>query len=221
MQTLFTAPGRSGHGRSSRFRAPARGAAVRNNWVSINQLAAGLLGQSAALQSVRGQFEALKLIARYLDSLHPFKIYQLPAVLRAAPDPASDWRKVLVRAGRVLETDATGTDAVNSDPDSETYPATPSETTVSADTDDFYFWLEVDTSASPTTATVRSGTLAEAIDGSSGGSAWPAAPVPDTDHIPIGVVDTQTAASDKRPIIRQLLRADIIFFGSSSPCPLA
>lgn len=214
MQTHFIAPGRSGSSTSSNLKAPTAGGLVRKNWIAINQLAAGLLGQAGAVQALRGALESAKNIARRLDTLHPFKLYQLPSVLRETPDPATDWRKFLVRAGRVFETDATGTDAIDSDPDSEEYAASPTEITVPEATDDYYFWIEIDTAVSPTTAIVRHGTLAQAIAGSSGGSPWPDAPVPDSEHIPIGTVDTDTYASDYQPKVRQLLRTDIIQVGS-------
>ena len=215
MQTPFSAPGRSGPAATSNVKLPTPGGPVTQNWQSIVQLAAGLAGQSSGLAALQSQVSNLKLVSRALDSLHPFKLYQLPDVLRITPDPDTDWRKFIVRAGRVLGADATGTDAVNADPDSETYPTSPTEITVPEDTAAFWFWIEINGS----TPTVRYGPTPSASSYSSDWTStnpWTAAPVPDSQHIPIGWVDTHTEAASHNAIVRQLLRQDIISVGSGT-----
>lgn len=217
MQTAYNAPGRSGPGASSNVRVPMPGGDARRNWIATAQLASALAGQTNGLQNLRDQLATLKQIARRLDTLHPFKIYQLPDVLRVTPNPATDWLKFLIRAGNVLGTNATGTDAQDTDPDAEIYPPTATDITVPAKTAKYWFWLEIDTGATPVTAIVRHGT--DPTDDSYA-IPWdtdPDNPVPDANHITIGCIDTLTHAADCTPIVRQLLREDIVSVGSSAP----
>ena len=170
----------------------------------------------------------MKFISRKLIELHPFRIYTLPDVLRAEPDPETDWRKFIVRAGRVMETDAEGTDGYDDDPDSEFIPDTAeeyAEITVPEGEEEYWFWLEIDTSATPTTAVVRYGPTPTASTGPGTSSwtstnPWTSAPVPDSDHIPIGKVDTSIESDTHTAVIRQYLRADIVTVGGGdNECP--
>ena len=223
MQTPFSAPGRCGLGASSNVKVPGAGGDVRRNWQAISQLASAVAGQAGASADLQSKLANLKMIARRLDELHPFKLYQIPSVLRVTPDPATDWRKFLVRAGRVMETDASGTDAVDSDPDSEIYPAAPVEITMPENTSKFWFWLEIG-SGGTTTAVVRYGPDPTAASYGSvwtSTNPWTGAPVPDAQHIPIGWVDTNTHKDELRATVRQLLRADLVGGTGISPCPQA
>ena len=219
MHSPISTPGRSGPGCSSNVKLPTAGGSVRRNWTAINQLASGLSGQAENVTALRAQVNALKFISRKLIELHPFKIYTLPSILRRTPTTA-DWRTFIIRAGRVLGQDATGTDAdantaVNSDPDSEYIPTwtTPTpEIIVDSGQSKHWFWLEIN----GTTATVKHGSNATADTGS---NPWTTRPVPDATHIPIGWVDTATKASTRQPIIRQLLRADVISVGGGTITP--
>ncbi len=231
MQTPLSAPGRSGPTQSSNVRVPSAGEDARRNWISLAQTASALAGQAGGLQSLKDQVNALKYISRALIDLHPFKIYQLPSLLRAnGGDPATDWRKFRVRAGRVLETDADGTDAdadptINADPDSERVPLNNIDISVPSGTANFWFWLEISVDEdSATTAVVRYGpdpTVSTYTDGANPDNSWDTDnpwtnfPKPDSGHVPIGWVDTATAASSNTPIVRQYLRADLVFLGGS------
>ncbi|MCX6922604.1 MAG: hypothetical protein NT154_05225 [Verrucomicrobia bacterium] len=148
--------------------------------------------------------------------LHPFKLYQYPSLFRDGTS-ADDWRKYRVRAGNVLGTNATGTDAQDTDPDTEIYPPTATDITVPANTAKYWFWLEIDSGATPATAIVRHGTDPTDDSYAIPWDTAPENPVPDANHITIGYIDTLTNAADCIPIVRQLLREDIVSVGSSAP----
>ena len=231
MQTPLSVPGRSGPTQTSNVRVPAPGDDVRRNWISVAQTASALSGQANGLQALKDQVNALKYISRRLVELHPFKIYQLPSLLRVnGGDPAVDWRKFRVRAGRVLETDADGTDSdsdsrPDTDPDSEYLPLDNGlDISVPTGTPSFWFWLEIGQDEdSTTTAIVRYGPNPSADSYTDSGNPdnswdtdnpWTNFPKPDSGHVPIGWVDTATNASSYTPIIRQYLRTDLVFIGS-------
>ena len=203
MQTSFTAPGVSGPGAAGLIKTPGPGDDSRRNWTSIQQMAFALKGLTSGLQELRDQVNAMKERAAFLDTLHPFKIYQLPAVLRAAPNATTDWLKFRVRAGRVLGDDATGTDANDVNPDDETYPDV-DDITVPSGVEEYWFWLD---------GTVVKHGYDDGAGGDPVSQGWTSFPDPDATHIPIGFVDTDTLSGSYTAIIRQLLRTDVVTVG--------
>lgn len=191
----------------------------RKNWRSINQLElsrrfhAQLLGISSTIEA---DAENTPIAQQWSSRLHPFKIYQLPWHLRTGEPTAADWRKIRVRAGRVLESDATGTDGHDVDPDSEEFP-TASDITVPEDEAEFWVWLEIDTVEDTTTAVVRYGTdpTAEAYGDWTTEKPWTDFPKLDGSHVPIAKIDSATNADNKTLLVRQYLRTDIISAGGT------
>lgn len=188
----------------------------RDDWRVINSLAGKI--SSHRSESVAHFHNLMPQLRRPEDARgdwHPFKIYQ---VYSQPPDPANDWLRFRVRAGRVLESDATGTDGANADPDAEDLQAADASEyiTLTEGVAAFWIWLELGTaSGGATTAVVRySATPATAGTGNPNG--WSSCPKPDATHIPIGWVDTLTYKSDKRCVIRQMLKADVVQVGSAS-----
>jgi hypothetical protein len=192
------------------------------NWQVINQLnregeaaRQGLVAARYQLEGRRGQATEENL------GLFPFCLYQLPSNFRSVVDPTTDWRRWRVRGGRVLESEATGTDG-STDPYAEEYPALATDILVPANTQKFWFWLEIGTSGT-TTAVVRYGPTPTASSYNDGvnpswtsTNAWTSATKPDETHIPIGWVDTQTLAANSISKPRQLLTSDVVTVGSGS-----
>jgi hypothetical protein len=167
--------------------------------------------------------ESLKLVARRLDYMHPFKIYNVPSVLRVTPDDDNDWRLFRVRAGQVMGVDVTGTDADDANPDDESYPDV-DDFEVPISTPEYWFWIE-DTGSG---WVLRYGPdeTASSYDGGpdpgqawTSSNAWTTGPIPDSTHIPVGTVDTDTFSDDNTAVIRQLLRADVVSTAGTSDCP--
>lgn len=160
------------------------------------------------------------------EFLHPFKIYQPPWELVDGVDWSTFWRTFRIRAGRVMESDATGTDAAtdsvpNGDPDALYYPSGTVDIRVPAATAIFWFWLEISVDGGGnTSAVVRYGIDPTADHYTPGGgdptpgwtstNPWAAVPISDDAHVPIGTVDTNTHANELRAAVRQLLRSDWI-----------
>jgi hypothetical protein len=209
----------------------APGGDIREDWRSINQLEAQRRALATDLAIAQDQINNLR-VSSARGPIHPFKIYQLPWNLRTGTPAASDWRKVRVRAGRVLETDASGTDGA-SNPDAQLFPATGAagctEITVPADTAAFWFWLEIGSSAGSTTAIVRYHTnpIASSFDGGgvpaqawTSSSPWTDYPHIDASHVPIGVVDSNSRKTDFLLLIRQFVRTDLVSsVASGEECP--
>ena len=205
------------------------GESSARNWERIN--AAVATADDARNVGVQLRYREGRPGMRAGEVLHPFKIYQPPWEFVEGTVWATFWRTFRVRAGRVMETDATGTDAAtdavpNADPDALYYPTGSVDIIIPAATAKFWFWLEIDTSGSATTAVVRYGpdpTVSSYTDGVnpawSSSNEWDASPVPDADHVPIGWVDTNTNAAELRAVVRQLLRADVVQVGSGGLCP--
>jgi hypothetical protein len=197
----------------------------RKNWRAINALEDSRRRHAVLLGVTEDDYGRVRLTPRGAV-MHPFKIYQMPLSLRTSVD-ANTWRKFRVRAGRVLESDATGTDG-ESWPDGQLFPSAGQEVTVPATTAQFWFWLEIGSSGGTTTAVVRwhSDPTATSYDGGedttaadwTSTNAWTGFPVIDAEHVPIGWVDTNTKASEKVALVRQLLRADLIG-GTGEECP--
>jgi hypothetical protein len=157
------------------------------------------------------------------DVYHPFKLYQLPIEYRDTPDANTDWRRFVVRAGRVFESDATGTDLEDTNPDAETIGAADNEILVPNATPKFWFWLELGADAyGVTTAVVRYSATPNANAYTDGinpswtsDAPWSGAPKPDRSHVPIAWVDTDTDNAVHVAHVRQLLRADVMTVGGS------
>ena len=207
------------------------------NWQRINDVS----GTSAEARNQASQLR-YRDTRRGMDAgeaLFPFKIYQRPWGLWSEDEDFSKlWRTYRVRAGRVMETDATGTDAdsdpvCNADPDALYYPLVAPEILVPTATAKFWFWLELGFDEEGSTTVVRYGPdpTAESYTPSEDGDTtaawgptdnpWTAAPVPNSTHIPIGWVDTSTDGSIMKAWARQLLRADVVQVGGGGggTCP--
>jgi hypothetical protein len=157
---------------------------------------------------------------------HPFKLYQLPQMYRDGTDPQTDWRRWRVRAGRVMEVNAIGTDGLNDNPDQETYPLQGVDSPALADylvpanVAQFWFWVEIGQDESgartavvryhtdPTQASYDGGEFAAQAWGPSD-NPWSSFPKPDAQHVPIGWVDTSSQGGDLTAVVRQLLRTDV------------
>lgn len=175
---------------------------VRRYWKYLNsldssrRLHAQLLGVTEDGVEKLGQVRPRGMI----ELLHPFKLYQLPSCLRATAS-STDWLKFRVRGGQVLGVDATGTDAAPN-PDIEVFPDV-TDITVPANTSEYWFWL-----------TVTDGVGAVTHGASPAAAGWDGFPEPDSEHIPIGVVDTATYLIQCMPLVRQFLRSDVVSVGS-------
>lgn len=126
--------------------------------------------------------------------LHPFKIYRYPDYLRASA-ASSDWRKFIVRAGKVSDVapgSLTGSDLV-ADAYSDTLPGSFAtyEVTVASGVSTHYFWIELGSG----TATIQNSATPPTFDGT---------------KILIGYVDTSTLSSTNIAKVRQYLTDDIV-----------
>lgn len=162
----------------------------RRNWKSINKQGESLEGLAAAvanLSSVVAQLQQ-QTGARFL---HPFQIYVFPAAMRVTPG-ANDWRTVRVHAGTIfidwVEVTPTGTDgAANPDVGELT---TAGDIVCDAAAEKHWIWLELTSSTA-------------SIENSATAPTW------DSSHIPLGWVDTDTYAAEKRVVVRQFVRTDL------------
>ena len=140
---------------------------------------------------------------------HPFQIYQYPAERRDGTDDGTWWRRVLIRAGWVLGTAATGTDDADDNPYGEAPGDPTNEITVPENVACFWIWLERGTDGDGNAVvTVRSGSDPSTV----GDDPWASYPTPDANHIPIGYVNT-TNTTDKLATWRQLLNQDVVLVG--------
>lgn len=219
MNPSIIVPSAAGAASGSVIRPPARLGDARKNWMALAQVAGRLPGLQAGIQGAYDQIAALQNAKNVMLGMHPFKLYQLPSVLRVTPDPANDWLAFRVRAGRVLESDATGTDGSDSNPDDEGFLNTAADIYVPSNTLKFWFWLEIAT-GDTTTAVVRYGSDPTASSYTDGGHPslnwtttvpWTTFPKFDAPHLPIGWVDTQTNLSSNTAVVRQLLRTDVLW----------
>jgi hypothetical protein len=181
---------------------------ARDDWRALNRAVAH--GDFNQAESVADRHNLAPLLRGPEDvrgRWHPFRIYQ---VFSSPPD-SGDWLRFRVRAGRVMESDASGTDATDADPDQEELQAaaTADYTTIPTGTANFWFWLELSGSGAGLTATVRSA-ADPSVAGTDNPNPWPSYPLPDATHIPIGWVDTLTNESASVAIVRQLLRTDVV-----------
>lgn len=174
---------------------------VSANWRKINP----------AIQRVEAQADQIELLSREIakaqqnqswHEFHPFRIYVHPQDSRTSP-ASDDWRKIRVRSGIVL---VSGVDYTLSGVDDCDEPdsgmlATTGDITVPENTAQYWVWLVLTTSGTPT-ATVSSGATPPS---------W------DATHLPIGYVDTDTNAAEKYVVIRQIQRTDVIVQAAGAP----
>jgi hypothetical protein len=197
--------------------------AVRD-WVAHNLLAAGHQFGDTQLQDAKSRIDGIRETMDGRDRWFPFRIYQVVT----NPPEADDWLRFRVHAGRVFESDAIGTDEDlgNADPDQECLIAAEDAVyiTVPANCAKFWLWLEIGESGGTTTAVVRYGDVPSASQYPASpamalwtsSDPWTAAAKPDSTHIPIGWIDTQTDLTNKRAIIRQLRRSDVTQVGGGT-----
>ncbi len=199
----FNAPGIAGATGTGQMLPPTPGGDPSRVWVPTAQTARALVSTRGALRALATQTNNIKRPLTPLDVFHPFKIYQVPSVLRFAPDPATDWLKVRVRSGLVVIDDFDGVMVDGTDgadlPDTEDYPDV-DDIEVPAATPKFYFWADISNTAAPF---LGYDTTAPALDGT---------------IVPIGWADSNTGAADRRLDIRQIKRDDIT--APPDNCPL-
>ena len=157
--------------------------------------------------------------------MYPFKIYQLPWQFRTATNPATDWLKVRVRSGNLMQqgvgliAPVSGTDGAPN-PEIETYNDTPltyGDIPVTSNTSNFYIWVNYGAS----TANIYFGTSASGANIVTTSApwymamadTWPTFPVPDSSHIPIAKIDSMTHANKKQLLITQFIQTDIFING--------
>lgn len=118
----------------------------------------------------------------------------IPQIEKAIQIEDSDRSKFIRRAIRDRITKLVQT------PEAEVYlDGTTGEVTVATGTAAHWFWLDL--SASPAT-------VENSDDPANNG--WASFPAPDTTHIPIGYVDTDTYESDRYAVVRQVQRGDVV-----------
>ncbi len=188
---------------SSSTRVPGRLSNQRQNWQAIAQLSRISAGLRAGIRSNAAMLEVQKNGGFHcLDRPHPFKIYNIPNVCVAVPDPSTDWLKFRVRNGLVGNVVVDGTDGVD-DPYSDEVPTDGTgDISVTSGVDKFFFWIELSKPSDVPTATIKYG-----ADPSTNG--WADYLATDGRFILIGWVDT-TDTTNKQGKARQILCSDIL-----------
>jgi hypothetical protein len=211
-----------------------------NLWHSVNDANHRAQAMTDSVGQIQRQVARMRNPTFAGSAMHPFKIYQLPRDVAGQPYPNGvGWRTVIVRGGRVMETDALFTDNINDFTDYDVWPNThqywnqfyTNEIPVPDGIMEFWFWLEIGSDDTGTTASVRWGddTTASSYNDPdfpdlkwlnwTSDNPWAGfndglnAPIPDATHVPIGTVDTKTSRLNLTPIIRQYLRSDLVFSG--------
>lgn len=234
----FSAQTHAGTLASPRVRVPGRADDVRRYWTPIAQTAGGLSATQQRVQEVRSDLEVLSVPDYdFAIPFHPFRIYQLPHILRSTVDWTTDWKKFRVRAGSILVDGmgypVDGTDGHDIDADSESMdesdmtdiviPDPPVDTTYPYQ---YWFWIETkwQTPTPPETNgwtfTLRHAadpTVSHATHNPNPWTTWPAF---DGSHITIGYVSvaSSTAWANHEITPRQFLRADLILGPLVSIC---
>jgi hypothetical protein len=147
---------------------------------------------------------------------HPFRVYRLPATRRPidttpeGTDPAT-WfatkamensRKFIVRAGRIGQTEVTGTDAMP-DPYSGQYPTDLSaEIEIADDVEAYAIWIEYQPGTTPAAA------INHSADPGGVGEDWPGYPGPCTTEGTICRLIALVNSTVKPATIRQFIVAD-------------
>lgn len=175
----------------------------RKNWRRINEHGGDLHDAEVRVRSLES-LEGRRRIFAELDQMYfPFRVYVFPSGKRSSPDSDTDWRKFRVRNGAVVGNTATpidtvaGTDGAEYPDDLTESPLAESDVAdvaVASGTSAYWFWLEIDEGS--VTATIE--------HGASPPSAWTLT------VILIAKVDTNTHAAEKRALVRQYLRTDVI-----------
>jgi hypothetical protein len=221
----------------------------------------GLSNKTAALANSTAQLQRQlsrirnPLRSSFATGMHPFKIFQYPAVFRVSASSydvetearmkPKQWRTFRVRGGLLITQSATGVTVLNTDYSEYPYDEiTPryidgtevtgvKDVVVPVDTEFFLFWIEV--SASGTTANLRwhstpssqsyTDNETPAHDASWSTTTelkWTVFPTIDSQHIPIGYVNTKVLASEYIAPVRQFVVSDIMgVAASSASCPYA
>ena len=173
------------------------GQSLNRQWRVVNQQAGA--GQFTRHEGINVQHTLAGMrhpgIAK--TPMFPFRLYRIPMWYRTSPDPATDWLKFCVRAGKVFinfaEFDATLTDGADACPDGPYLPlesgAGVNEVAVASGTAKYWFWLAIDSTGAE-------------VDHGATPPAW------GTGYVPIGWVDT-TNTTDKIAIVRQIVRTDL------------
>lgn len=220
----------------SKLYPPMRGQSVSRLWQRTGPAVERTEDHADKIADLQRQVRILqRALGNVISVLHPFKIYQLPSHFRQRQDPAglnysdsTDWLKFRVRSGAVtiLSLDNTaptaqpmalinvaGTDGcVN--PDVETYLDNPlaQDIMIPAGTAAFYFWvtLALDAGTGLAGATLHYGTSPD--QAAPDADDWTSFPQPDATHQMIGYADTLTFQASRQTLIRQIARADLMFF---------
>lgn len=220
-------------GERSGLTSPREPNSLYRNWAYTQQASIGTSDASSTGRSLISRVSGF--VPRGTTArMHPFKIYQVPVWMRGMPTDPNNygtltqdkwWRCFRVRAGWFMGTDCTATDAEDANPDMDSWPPATYDILVPDNTAAFYFWLETDTATRSPAAVVRWGEVADANAGSytsseysandwSGGTPWDTAPDPDSNHILLAKVDTNSF--DGFAQVRQYVREDIETAGGSS-----
>jgi hypothetical protein len=176
------------------IRKPSAGEPVTELWKSVTSVISEIEVMKRQLFTLQ-QTNTTLLAQRNFAShgLHPFKLYRYPDRLRTSA-ASSDWRKFIVRGGRVSDVpgaSVTGTDLIE-DAYSDTLPTVGSyEVTVAASVAAHYFWIVLGAG----TATISNGTTPPTFDGT---------------KILIGYVDTLTDVATTQARVRQYLTDHIV-----------
>lgn len=217
MKSPFTVSQGSSVGASSYFRGMKPGDDIRRSWRDVAQVAHGLSRTNAAVQAVLDQVNGARKALGLVDQMHPFRLYNLPGILRVESDPEIDWRRFRVRAGKVIfdnanGVDATGTDGQDNDPYGwgfDNLPGTDIE--VPEDEERWWFWLDFSFSEETGWGAVVRNYSDPAATAEANPSPWASFPVLDGRHIPLGYVDTKTRLDERTAIVRQYVFTDLMF----------
>lgn len=207
MNTVFNQPLRSGD-------------TTRRDWQRINQLAAD--GKYGRYETINLRDKVTEMDRMGLDDgyFYPLKIYSFPSCWRANANISADWLKFRVHAGRYQGIKVLNTDVHDTNHGDTNYPSFPdddipidegdvADIAIPVNTQQYWFWIDV---SSPNTPTLKSGFSGQSVSGNIGdpsGLGWATFPVPDSNHIPLGWVDTKFDAANHHAVTRQLVRSDV------------
>jgi hypothetical protein len=221
---------------SQRVRAPGQSDQVQAYWIPIAQTAGGLSATQQRVQEVRSDIELLSVPDyNFTIPFHPFRIYQLPHILRTTVDWTTDWKKFRVRAGSILVDGmghpVEGTDGHDLDTDTEAMAEADMDDIVLPDPGETYphqYWIWIETKwQTPTppetngwTFTIRHAADPKVTHATHNPTPWATWPDFDGSHITIGVITVAnaTAWANREATVRQFLRADLILGPLVSIC---
>jgi len=180
---------------------PGKLSSPSRNWKSIAQTARAARGLRDGLKITRDLISRLEDFSfDTIHNPHPFKIYNVPYLCLASPDPDTDWLTYRVRAGQVGDIVVDGTDDVE-DPYGYEIPLDTGNIVADPGEELYFFWLELSAPGGANTATVKYGS-----DPNSSG--WDDYPLTDGRFILIGWIDT-TDTVNKQVKTRQILNSDV------------